>query len=47
MVYKSINGLAPDYLSKTFIQSSDVNPYNLRNNVNKLAVFLPRTKKLS
>ena len=28
-MYKSINGLAPKYLTNKFIQRSDVNPYNL------------------
>ena len=44
MVYKSLNGLAPNYLSSKFIQRSDViTSYNLRDSENKLAVPLPRT----
>ena len=44
MVYKSLNGLAPNYLSSKFIQKSDViTSYNLRNSDNKLAIPLPRT----
>ena len=44
MVYKSLNGLAPNYLSSKFIQRSDViTSYNLRNSDNKLAIPLPRT----
>ena len=44
MVYKSLNGLAPNYLSSKFIQRSDIiTSYNLRDFENKLAVPLPRT----
>jgi len=44
MVYKSLNGLAPNYLSSKFIQRSDaITSYNLRNSDNKLAIPLPRT----
>ena len=44
MVYKSINGLTPNYLSSKFIQRSDViTSYNLRDSENKLAIPLPRT----
>ena len=44
MVYKSLNGLAPNYLSSRFIQRSDViTSYNLRDSDNKLAIPLPRT----
>ena len=44
MVYKSVNGLAPNYLSSKFIQRSDViTSYNLRDSDNKLAIPLPRT----
>ena len=44
MVYKSLYGLAPNYLSSKFIQRSDVITfYNLRNSDNKLAIPLPRT----
>ena len=44
MVYKSLNGLAPNYLSLKFIQRSDViTSYNLRDSDNKLAIPLPRT----
>ena len=40
---KSIDGLAPKYLTNKFTQRSDVNPYNLRDLENKLAIPLPRT----
>ena len=44
MVYKSLNGLAPNYLSSRFIQRSDViTTYNLRDSDGKLAIPLPRT----
>ena len=44
MVYKSLNCLAPDYLSSKFIQRSEIfNSYNLRDSKNKLAVLLPHT----
>ena len=44
MVYKSIHGLAPDYLGSLFTKYDP--PYNLRNSENKLAVPLPRTNFL-
>ena len=44
MVYKSIHGLAPDYLGSLFTEYDP--PYNLRNSENKLAVPLPRTNFL-
>ena len=38
MVYKSLNGLTPNYLSSKFVQRSDViNSYNLRDSDDKLA----------
>ena len=44
MVYKSVDGLAPNYLSSKFIQRSDViTSYNLRDSDGKLAIPLPRT----
>ena len=46
MLYTSINGLAPEYLTTKFIQRSDVKPYNLRDFENKLAIPLPRTNYL-
>ncbi|CAH3132643.1 unnamed protein product, partial [Porites lobata] len=44
MVYKSIHGLAPDYLGSLFTKYNP--PYNFRNSENKLAVPLPRTNFL-
>ena len=44
MVYKSLNGLAPNYLSSKFIQRSDIiTSYNHCDSENKLTVPLPRT----
>ena len=44
MVYKSLNCLAPNYMSSKFILRSDIfNSYNLRDSENKLAVPSPRT----
>ena len=44
MVYKSLNGLTPNYLTSKFILRSDViTSYNLRDSENKLAIPLPRT----
>ena len=44
MVYKSLNCLAPDYMSLKFTLRNDLfNSYNLRDSENKLAVPLPRT----
>ena len=44
MVYKSLNYVAPDYLSSKFILHSDIfNSYKLRDSENKLAVPLPWT----
>jgi len=44
MVYKSLNGLTPNYLSSKFILRSDViTSYNFRDSDNKLAIPLPCT----
>ena len=44
MVYKSMNYLAPDYMTSKFILHSDLfNSHNLRDFENKPAVPLPRT----
>ena len=44
MVYKSLNRLAPDYMSSKFILRSDLlNSYNLKDSENKLVVLLLRT----
>jgi hypothetical protein len=46
MVYKSINGLAPEYLRSKFVDRSCVMGYSLRNTVGKLAVPFSRTNYL-
>ena len=44
MVYKSVNGLALNYLSSKFIQRNDaITSYNLSDSDGKLAIPLPRT----
>ena len=43
MVYKSLNGLAPDYLKSMFTDQSAISNYSLTNCEGKLAVPLPRT----
>ena len=46
MVYKSLNGLAPDYLRSRFVERSTITGYSLRNTEDKLAVPLPHTNFL-
>ena len=43
MVFKSLNGLTPEYLSELLVSRSDVTEYLVRDSGNKLAVPLPRT----
>ena len=43
LVFKSLNGLTPEYLGSRFISREDTNPYSLRDSMNKLAIPLPRT----
>ena len=43
MVYKSVNSLAPDYLSEMFVDRSNVTNYTLRDTSGKLAIPQPRT----
>ena len=42
MVYKSLNGLAPEYLSSKFVKRNETH-YSLRESVNKLFVSFQRT----
>ena len=42
MVYKSLNDLAPEYLSSKFVKRNETR-YSLRDSVNKLFVPFPRT----
>ena len=46
MVYKSFNGLAPDYLKSMFTDQSAISAYSLKNGEGKLAVPLPSTNFL-
>ena len=46
MVYKSLNGLAPDYLAEMFIDRSNITNYTLRDTSGKLAIPQPRTDYL-
>ena len=46
MVYKSLNGLAPDYLKSMFTDRSAISTNSLRNCEGKLAAQLPRTNFL-
>ena len=43
MVFKSPNGLAPEYLSSKFIARSNTTSYTFRDSVNKLTIPQPRT----
>jgi len=42
MVFKSLNGLVPEYLTSKFVTQNESN-YALRDSVNKLVVPFPRT----
>ena len=42
MVYKSLNGLVPEYLSSKFVKRNETH-YSLRDSLNKLFVSFPRT----
>ena len=46
MVYKSLNGLAPDYLKSMFTDRRSTSTYSLRNCEGKLAIPLPCTNFL-
>ena len=43
MVYKSLNGLTPDYLSSKFVDRSSVSSYSLRDTEGKLGIQQPHT----
>ena len=43
MMYKSLNDLAPQYLSDLFVRPSDFLTRELRNTKNELAISLMRT----
>ena len=46
MVYKSLNGLAPDYLSEMYVDRSRITNYTLRDTSGKLAAPQPRRNYL-
>ena len=46
MVYKSVNGLAPEYLCSKFSERSCASVYSLRDTTGQLAVPIPRTNYL-
>ena len=46
MVYKSFNGLAPDYLHPMFTDHSSVTNYSLRDTKGRLTVPKPQTNYL-
>ena len=46
VVFRSLNGLTPEYPRELYVNRSDVTEYLLRDSVNKLAVPLPRTNFL-
>ena len=44
MVFKSLNGLTPDYLSSKFIALYNTTSYTCRDSVNELTLFLNTMK---
>ena len=46
LVYKSLNNLAPDYLTAKIVDHDNVTSYTLRDTTNKLAVPKPHTNYL-
>lgn len=46
MVYKSLNGLVPNYLQSIFTDRTNITQYELRDTVGKLALPLSRTNYL-
>ena len=45
-MYKSLNGLAPDYMRSMFTKREEVGSYSLRDTEGKLAIPKPRTNYL-
>ena len=43
MVYKALNGMAPNYLAQMFTERSRITYYTLRGTSDKLALPQPRT----
>ena len=46
MMYKSLHGMTPEYLTSRFVFQNDITSYRLRNTENKLALPQPRTNYL-
>ena len=46
MMYKSLHGMTPEYLSSIFVFRNDKTSYRSRNTENKLALLQPRTNYL-
>ena len=46
MMYKSLHGMTPEYLSSRFVFRNDITSYRLRDTENKLALPQPRTNYL-
>lgn len=46
MVFKSLNGLAPEYMRSMFTERDTVASYSLRDTLHKLAIPKPRTDYL-
>ena len=46
MMYKSLHGMTPEYLSSRFVCRNDKTLYRSRNTENKLALPQPRTNYL-
>ena len=46
MMYTSLHGMTPEYLTSRFVFRNDITSYRLRNTENKLALPQPRTNYL-
>ena len=46
MMYKTLNGMTPEYLRSRFVVRDNLNSYHLRNTENTLTLPLPRTDYL-
>ena len=46
MMYKTVHGMTPDYLTSKFVSRDEITSYRLRNTENKLVLPLPRTNYL-
>ena len=46
MMYKTVHGMTPDYLTSKFVSRDEITSYRLRNTENKIVLPLPRTNYL-